>query len=516
MEPLIAAVAGVAAVAVGLGAGYFYQVWLSARRESAFGARIQQALAEVEAQQRAMLAEATQAARETSRKAEAEIRERRRELRQQERRTQLREETLERRAEKLDDLDREFLSREELLTNRRRELDAREAELAGLRQQHMGALERVADLAQEDAKAQLLASIEREVSQAADQLVRRVEADAKEHAEAKARWLVGLALQRVAASHTTEITTSVVDLKSDELKGRIIGREGRNIRALEAATGVDIIIDDTPETVVISAFDPVRREVARLALARLVEDGRIHPARIEESVNKAQSEVNEIIVREGERAAYDAGVAGLPSEILRTMGRLRFRHSYGQNVLSHSVEVSLLAATIAAEAGGNVDVARQAGLVHDVGKAIDHEVEGPHALIGGQLLRRAGVGEAVAHAAEAHHFEVELKSFEAFAVAAADAISASRPGARRETVTRYLQRLEKLEEIAKSFQGVESCYAIQAGRELRVLINPDLVDELGIHRLTRDIAKRIEDTMEYPGQIRITAIRETRAVDYAK
>ena len=428
---------------------------------------------------------------------------------------QTREESFERRAEKLDDREREALEREESLSASRRELETRGQEFERLRQKHIAALERVASLTRDEAKQELLGSVEAEVRQASDALVRSVEAEAKDQAEAKARWLVGLALQRVAAAHSTEITTSVVDLKSDELKGRIIGREGRNIRALEAATGVDIIIDDTPETVVLSAFDPVRREIARVALRRLIEDGRIHPARIEESVAKAQSEVEEIVAQEGERAAFDAGLRGLPPDIQRYMGRLRFRHSYGQNVLSHSGEVALLAATMAAEMGAGVDVAREAGFLHDIGKAIDHEVEGPHALIGGELLRRSGIREEVAHAAEAHHFEVEPRSFEAFAVAAADAISASRPGARRETVTRYLQRLTKLEEIARSFDGVETCYAIQAGRELRVLIKPDQVDELSIHRLTRDIAKRIEETMEYPGQIKITAIRETRAVDYA-
>ena len=346
--------------------------------------------------------------------------------------------------------------------------------------------------------------------------MRAAEAEADERAESKARWLVGLSLQRVAAAHTTEISTSVVDLKNDELKGRIIGREGRNIRALEAATGVDVIIDDTPETVVLSAFDPVRREIARVALQRLIVDGRIHPARIEEAVARAQSEVEEIIVKEGERSTFDAGVTGIPPEIQRFMGRLRFRHSYGQNVLSHSIEVALLAATMTAEMGGDVAVARAAGFVHDIGKAIDHEVEGPHALIGGEMLRRHGVSSEIAHAAEAHHFEVDLKSFEAYAVAAADAISASRPGARRETVTRYLQRLEKMEEIARSFDGVESCYAIQAGRELRVFIKPEAVDELSVHRLTAEIAKGIKDNLDYSGQIKITAIRETRVVDYAR
>jgi ribonuclease Y len=285
---------------------------------------------------------------------------------------------------------------------------------------------------------------------------------------------------------------------------------------LEAATGVDIIIDDTPQTVVLSGFDPVRREIARVALTRLVEDGRIHPARIEEAVAKAQSEVEEIIRHEGEQASFDASVAGLPPDILRYMGRLRYRHSYGQNVLSHSVEVAHLAATMTAEMGGQADIAREAAFVHDIGKAIDHETEGPHALIGGELLRRHGVRDVVAHAAEAHHFEVELRSFEAFAVAAADAISASRPGARRETVTRYLQRLGRLEDIARGLDGVETCYAIQAGRELRVMIKPDQVDELGIHRLTRELAKRIQESLEYPGQIKITAIRETRVVDYAR
>ena len=516
MEALVAAIAGAVMLVVGLVAGYFYQVWLSKRRTRELQARIERELSEVEVQQRAILAAATESAREVARTAEREIRERRRELRQQEHRLQHREENFERRVEKLDDREQESLEREEALSATRRELEAREQEFERLRQERLAALERVALLTREEAKQALLESVEAEVRQASDQLIRAVEAEAKDRAEGKARWLVGLALQRVAAAHTTEITTSVVDLKSDELKGRIIGREGRNIRALEAATGVDIIIDDTPETVMLSAFDPVRREVARVALRRLIEDGRIHPARIEEAVAKAQSEVEEIIAQEGERAAFDAKVSGLPPDVQRYMGRLRFRHSYGQNVLSHSGEVALLAATMTAEIGGDVNVAREAGFLHDIGKAIDHEVEGPHALIGAELLRRSSIREEVAHAAEAHHFEIELRSFEAFAVAAADAISASRPGARRETVTRYLQRLAKLEEIARSFDGVETCYAIQAGRELRVLIKPDQVDELSVHRLTRDIAKRIEDTLEYPGQIKITAIRETRAVDHAR
>lgn len=516
MEALLAIVAGLAALVVGLVAGYFYQVRLAQARGREFARRVEQELTEVEARQRASVKETSAKIRDERANAERETRERRRELRQQERRLQQREQSLDKRSERLDDLEREFLSRDDALDSRKRGLDRRETELEDLREQQVAALETAASLTRDEAKTELLASVEREVREICDQRVRELTAAAEETAEAQARWLVGLSLQRVAAAHTTEITTSVVDLKSDDMKGRIIGREGRNIRALEAATGIDIIIDDTPETVVLSGFDPVRREVARVALQRLTEDGRIHPARIEDTVTKARSEVEEIIEREGEQAAYDAGTPALPRDILRYMGRLRFRTSYGQNVLSHSVEVSLLAATMAAEIGGDVEVARRAGFVHDIGKAIDHEIEGPHALIGGALLRRSGLSEDVAHAAEAHHFEVELRSFEAFAVAAADAISASRPGARRETVTRYLQRLEKLEEIARSFEGVDNCYAIQAGRELRVLIRPDQVDEAGVQRLANDIAKRIQESMEYPGQIKITTIRETRAVDYAR
>jgi len=516
VEALLAIVAGLAALVVGLVAGYFYQVRLSQARGREFARRVERELAEVEARQRARITETNTKIRDERADAERATRERRREFRQQEQRLQQREQTLDRRSERLDDLESEFLKRDNTLDQRKRALDRRETELEDLREQQLAALEAAASLTRDEAQTQLLASVEREVREICDQRVRELAAEAQETAEARARWLVGLSLQRVAAAHTTEITTSVVDLKSDDMKGRIIGREGRNIRALEAATGVDIIIDDTPETVVLSGFDPVRREVARVALKRLTEDGRIHPARIEDSVTKARSEVEEIIEREGEQAAYDAGTPALPRDILRYMGRLRFRTSYGQNVLSHSVEVSLLAATMAAEIGGHVDVARRAGFLHDIGKAIDHEVEGPHALIGGALLRRSGLSEDVAHAAEAHHFEVELRSFEAFAVAAADAISASRPGARRETVTRYLQRLEKLEEIARSFDGVDNCYAIQAGRELRVLIRPDQVDEAGVQRLANEIANRIQESMEYPGQIKITTIRETRAVEYAR
>ena len=516
MDALWVAVATIATLTLGLVAGYFYQIQLSRSFEQKLARRVQQELEEVEAQQRAKTQQTAEAIQEQQLVADRDIQRRRNELRDFQGQLRQREQALDTRANRLDALDAEFKTRDGALEARHAALEKLEQANEDMRQQQIVKLESVATMTRDEAKDQLLASIERDIRELANQRVRQITAEAEETAESKARWLVGLSLQRVAAAHTTEVTTSVVDLKSDELKGRIIGREGRNIRALEAATGVDVIIDDTPETVVLSGFDPVRREIARVALQRLTVDGRIHPARIEEAVAKARTEVDEIIEREGEQAGYDAGTPGLPREVLRYMGRLRFRTSYGQNVLSHSVEVSLLAATMTAEIGGNVEVARQAGLVHDIGKAIDHEVEGPHALIGGQLLRRSGIKEEVAHAAEAHHFEVELKSFEAFAVAAADAISASRPGARRETVTRYLQRLEKLEQIATSFEGVDSCYAIQAGRELRVLIRPDLVDEASVEHLTADIAKQVQESMEYPGQIKITSIRETRSVDYAR
>ena len=514
--PVIAVIVGLAMLALGLVAGYFYQVQLSRLRTRMLAKRIEHELEEAEAQQRAIIETAARTTRQARESSDREVNERRRDLQRSEERLQQREERLAAHTESLDTRDREFEARAKNLTDAQQKFDADSKSLQVARQEQVAALEQAARMTREEAREALTHAIEQEVSSNSAQVVRQIEAEAKERAEAKARWLVGMALQRVAASHTTEVTTSVVDLKDDEMKGRIIGREGRNIRALESATGVDIIIDDTPQTVVLSAFDPVRREVARVALQRLIEDGRIHPARIEETVAKAQSEVTEIIAREGERAAFDTRTNGLPPEILRYMGRLRFRHSYGQNVLGHSIEVSLLAATMAGEVGGDSELARIAGFVHDIGKGIDHEVEGPHALIGGELLRRHGVRDDIAHAAEAHHFEVELHSFEAFAVAAADAISGSRPGARRETATRYIQRLEKLEEIAQSFEGVKSCYAIQAGRELRVMVRPDSIDELGIHRLTREIADRIQESLEYPGQIKITAIRETRAVEYAK
>jgi len=377
-------------------------------------------------------------------------------------------------------------------------------------------LERIASLSQDQAKELLLKAVEDEVRQDAARRIRQIEAEAREEADRRAREIITLAIQRYACETVAETTVSVVPLPNDEMKGRIIGREGRNIRALEQATGVDLIVDDTPEAVILSAFDPVRREIARLALTRLIYDGRIHPTRIEEVVAKARQEVEAIIQEEGEQACYKLGIHGMHPELIKLLGRLKFRTSYGQNVLYNSVETAHLAAMMAAEIGADVKVAKRAGLLHDIGKAVDHEVEGPHALIGAELAKRYGESPKVVHAIAAHHNEEECTSLEAILVQAADAISGARPGARRETLEAYIKRLESLESVASSFDGVEKAFAIQAGREVRIIVKPDQIDDLGAVRLARDIARKIEENLEYPGQIKVTVMRETRAVDYAK
>ena len=368
----------------------------------------------------------------------------------------------------------------------------------------------------DEAKAQLLDAVRAEAENDAVRLARAIERKARDEAQEKAREVIITAIQRVAADHTAEHTVSVVHLPSDEMKGRIIGREGRNIRALEQATGVDLIIDDTPETVVLSGFDPVRREVARLALTKLMADGRIHPGRIEEVVAKSRAEVDLVIRQAGETAAYDAGVPGLPTEILRLLGRLKYRTSYGQNVLNHCVETSRVAAVMAAELGADVQACKTGGLLHDIGKAIDHEVEGGHAGIGAQVAQRHNLSFKVVNAIAAHHQEVEYACLEAPIVQAADAVSASRPGARGESVEMYVKRLEDLQAIANSFAGVERTFAMQAGREVRILVRPEEIDDLSATRLARDIVRKIEESLTYPGQIKVTVIRETRAVEYAK
>ena len=423
---------------------------------------------------------------------------------------------LEQREDNLDHKKEEFDRKEQSLADRRANLDNREAAIEELEQQQHDELQRIAGLTREEARELLMTDIEKDIAQEVGLLIRRKQAQAKEEADRQASSIIANAIQNSAVEQTTESTVSVVALPSDEMKGRIIGREGRNIRAFEQLTGIDLIVDDTPEAVVLSGFDPIKREISRIALERLVSDGRIHPARIEEMVTKAQEEIDERIREAGEKAAFDAGVSGLHPELIRLLGRLQFRTSYGQNVLKHSVEVSLLAGRMAGEIGVRSDVARRAGLLHDIGKAVDAEQDGPHALLGAEIAMDSGEKPAVVHPIQAHHDDVEIQSLEAALVQAADAVSASRPGARRETLEKYVKRLESLEEIARSFDGVEKVYAIQAGREIRVTVKPERIDDLASHRLARGIAERIQSEVDYPGQIRVTIIRETRAVEYAK
>jgi ribonuclease Y len=377
-------------------------------------------------------------------------------------------------------------------------------------------LERLSGLSSEEAKQLLLSDIEKEIKHEAAMMIKDIESKAKEEGDRKAKEIVSLAIQKCAADHVAETTVSVVALPNDEMKGRIIGREGRNIRTLETLTGIDLIIDDTPEAVILSGFDPIRREVARIALEKLIVDGRIHPARIEEMVEKAKKEVEAYLRDQGEQATFETGVHGLHPELIRLLGRLKFRTSYGQNVLNHSLEVAHLAATMAAELGADVKLAKRAGLLHDIGKAVDHEVEGPHVQIGADLAKRYKENNEIIHAIAAHHGDIEATTVEAVLVQAADAISAARPGARRETLESYIKRLEKLEDIANSIDGVEKSFAIQAGREIRIMVKPDEIADADIITLARDIVKRVESELEYPGQIKINVIRETRAIEYAK
>ncbi len=440
---------------------------------------------------------------------EEEVKEARREVQQAKQRLEQREDNLDRKKE-------EFEREEQSLNDREKHLESREAELDELEHQHQEELQRIAGLTAEQARALLMSEIEKQIAQDISHLIERKRQQAHEEAERLAAKVVVSAIQACAVEHTTESTVSVVSLPSDEMKGRIIGREGRNIRSFEQLTGVDLIVDDTPEAVVLSGFDPIKREVARIALERLVSDGRIHPARIEEMVAKAQQEIEDRIRSVGEKAAFEAGVSGLHPELLRLLGRLQFRTSYGQNVLKHSMEVAMLAGRMAGEVGARAEIARRAGLLHDIGKALDADHEGPHALIGAETAMDRGEKPAIVHAIEAHHDDVEIQSVEAALVQAADAVSASRPGARRETLEKYVKRLESLEEIARSFDGVEKVYAIQAGREIRVTVKPEKIDDLAGYRLAKGIADRVQAEVDYPGQIRVTIIRETRAVEYAK
>ncbi len=440
---------------------------------------------------------------------ERDIRERRNELQRFERRLLQKEESLEKKSENLEKKDESFNKKIKEVAEKKEEVDQ-------LYQKQLEELERISGLTSEQAKELLLTDIEKAIKHEAAVMIKEIEQKAKEEGEKKAREIISYAIQKCAADHVAETTVSVVSLPNDEMKGRIIGREGRNIRALETLTGIDLIIDDTPEAVILSGFDPIRREIARIALEKLIIDGRIHPARIEEMVEKAKKEVNNIIKEEGEQAVFDIGIHNIHPELIKLLGRLRYRTSYGQNVLKHSIEVAQLAGLMAVELGADVKIAKRAGLLHDIGKAVDHELEGTHVDIGIGLLKKYKESEDIVHAMSTHHGDYEPESIEAVLVTAADAVSAARPGARRETLETYIKRLQRLEEIANTYDGVEKAFAIQAGREIRIMVKPEEMSDEDIVYLSREITKKIEKELEYPGQIKVNVIRETRAIEYAK
>ena len=510
---MIYAIVAVVALAVGLAVGYFY-------RKNAMEKKIGQ----TEEFARNMLEEATRKAEEKKKEAvleakeeiirlksdlDKEVRDRRSEVGRMERRMTQREEQLDKKADHLE-------AREEQLNAKYKDAERIEQEAQQLHEQQQQELERIANMTMEDAKNILISRIQKDAYHDAAVMVREIESRAKEEADKKARNIISLAIQKCAADHVAETTVSVVALPNDDMKGRIIGREGRNIRTLETATGVDLIIDDTPEAVIISAFDPVRREIARIALEKLIMDGRIHPARIEEMVEKARREVDQQIREAGEQAVFETNLHSIHPELVKLLGRLRFRTSYGQNVLNHSIEVAYFAGMMASELGVDPVLARRAGLLHDIGKALNHEIEGSHVEIGVDVCRKYKESNEVIHAIQAHHNDVEPKTVVACLVQAADAISAARPAARRENLENYIKRLEKLEEIANSFEGVEKSFAIQAGREIRIMVKPEVIKDEKMILVARDIVNRIENELEYPGQIKVNLVRESRAIDYAK
>src|SRR3989339_888264 len=439
-----------------------------------------------------------------------------REPRRTERRLEQKEENIEKKDSAVTEREKKIEAQENKLKEKSDSLDLMKAELEKLRTQETEKLEKVAQLSREEAKKLLLDNVEKSSRQEAGAILRKVEEETKKEAEKKSREILATAIQRCAVDHVVETTTSLVELPSDDMKGRIIGREGRNIRAFETATGVDLIVDDTPEAVILSSFNPLRREVARLTLKKLIADGRIHPARVEETYKKAEQEIKAAMLEYGEQAALDTNVQGLPAVMIQLLGRLHYRTSYGQNVLQHSIEMSHLAGNLAAELGVNVNLAKRAALLHDIGKAVDQEAEGTHVKLGVMLAKKAGESIEVLHAMEAHHGDVETRTIEAVIVQACDAISAARPGARRDSLEAYVKRLEKLETVAKSFSGVEKCFAIQAGREVRVMVEPDVIDDTMAVKLAHDIAKKIEAELEYPGEVRVTVVREIRASDIAR
>ena len=499
----------VGAVFMGAVGGYYAQTRLSQSRVATAERSAAKILSEADRRQKELLLEAKEEAIRVRQQAESELRDRRKEIQRSEQRLNQKEENLDRKLESLE-------QRQRNLQNRERDLEEARSSLATLEDERRAELERLSNLTVGEAREMLLAQIEREIRDEANRRLREIEQEVKEEADEKARKIIAVTMQRLTSEVVSETTVSVVPLPSEDMKGRIIGREGRNIRSLEQLTGVDVIIDDTPDAVTLSAFDPVRREVAKIALTKLLMDGRIHPARIEEMVEKARKEVEASVKEAGEAAAMEAGAPGLHPEIIRTLGRLKYRYSYGQNQLRHAVETANLAAMIAHELGGNVDIARRGGLLHDLGKAIDHEVEGTHAILGAELARRYSVHAGVIHCIEAHHEEVEPTSVEALITIVADAISGSRPGARRESLDQYIKRLEALEAVANAFPGVDKSFAIQAGREIRIIVKPEEVDDLGASRMAKEISRRIQESLDYPGQVKVTVIRERRSVEYAK
>ena len=510
LNELVLAVLGlILGLGIGAGIGIFLYRNTVVGRQQAAEAQAQLQLESAKAEQKDIILAAKDEALRLRNEAEGQIREARTSISKQEERLQRKEENLDRKLEGLERRERQLQSRE-------RQIEQLHQEADHLHGQQRTELERISALSQEDARNIILQKVETESRDEAAKRIREIERSATEEADKRARKIIGLAIQRGASEYVAEITVSTVALPGEELKGRIIGREGRNIRAFEQISGVDIIVDDTPEAVTLSCHDPVRREVARIALTKLLKDGRIHPTRIEEVIIKTQQELDQIMREEGERVAHEANVMGLHPDLIKLLGRLKYRTSYGQNVLHHSLECSLLAAHMAAELGANINVAKTAALLHDIGKAVDHEVQGPHALIGADIAKRLGRSPAIVHAIAAHHNDEEPQTVEAFLVQAADSISGGRPGARRETIDLYIKRLEALETVATSFTGVQRAFAIQAGREVRIMVQPDSIDDLASIHLARDVAKKIEESLQYPGQIKVTVIRETRAVDYAR
>lgn len=513
MDFLVPILIAVVALVAGSITGYMYRRNIAeakvAKAEDSVKRLIEDAQKRAEAIKKETVLEAKEEVLRLRNEFERETKERRNELQRIEKRLSQREELLDK---KLDNIE----TKEEQLNKKQKELQKQKEEMDLLHKQEIEQLEKVSGISRDEAKELLMEKVEQEARRDVAILVRDIETKAKDEADKKAKNIIANAIQKCAADHVAENTVSVVPLPNDEMKGRIIGREGRNIRTLETATGIDLIIDDTPEAVILSGFDPIRREVARIALEKLILDGRIHPARIEEMVAKAQKEVDTQIREAGEQAIFDVGMHSLHPEIVKLLGRLKFRTSYGQNVLKHSIEVANLAAIMAAELGADVKLAKRAGLLHDIGKAVDHEVEGPHIQIGADLAKKYRESQDVINAIQAHHGDVEAKTIEAVLVQSADAISAARPGARRETLENYIKRLEKLEEIANSFAGVDKSFAIQAGREIRIIVKPDDVDDAGTHLMAKDIVKKIEKDLDYPGQIKVNVIRETRSIDYAK